>query len=138
MNPCFMDTALLQLLRRNVAQLVLNFWAAGYRNVIADSLANTHSEYVAFRDLLPADTRVYLVQLRASKAVRDQRRMTRAKPGAAAWHDHVDRVDPEDTSLRSASADYRLIVINTDDLTIDGTAAQVVRAIPEIYESADD
>jgi hypothetical protein len=47
-------------------------------------------------------------------------------------------VDPEDTSLRSASADYRLIVINTDDLTIDGTAAQVVRAIPEIYESADD
>ena len=57
MNPCFMDTALLQLLRRNVAQLVLNFWAAGYRNVIAGSIANTHSEYVAFRDLLPPDTR---------------------------------------------------------------------------------
>ncbi len=134
-NPCLMDTALLQLLRRNVAQLVLNFWAAGYRNVIAGSIANTHSEYVAFRDLLPPDTRVYLVQLRASRAVRDRRRMTRAKPSAAAWRDHVDRVDPEDTSLRSASADYRLIVINTDDLTIDETVAQVVRAIPEIYES---
>ena len=46
-NPCLMDTALLQLLRRNVAQLILNFWAAGYRNVIAGSIANTHSEYVA-------------------------------------------------------------------------------------------
>ncbi len=40
-NPCLMDTALLQLLRRNAAQLVLNFWAAGYRNVIAGSIANT-------------------------------------------------------------------------------------------------
>ena len=64
--------------------------------------------------------------------------MTRAKPSTAAWRDHVDRVDPEDASLRSASADYRLIVIDTDDLTIDETVAQVVRAIPEIYESADD
>lgn len=63
--------------------------------------------------------------------------MTRAKPSTTAWRDHVDRVDPEDTSLRSASADYRLIVIDTDDLTIDEAVARVVRAMPEIYESAD-
>lgn len=132
-----MDAALLQLLRRNVAQLASNFWAAGYGNVILASIANTHTEYVAFRDLLPRDIQVYLVQPRASNAVRDERRITRAKPSTAAWRDHVDQVDPEDGSLRSASADYRLIVIDTDALTIDETVACIVRAIPEIYNVED-
>ena len=34
-NPCLMDDQFIDLLRRNVAGLVENFWAAGYRNVIA-------------------------------------------------------------------------------------------------------
>jgi hypothetical protein len=74
----------LQLIRENVAQLASNLSAAGYNNVIAASIANTCSEYVAFRELLPLDIRVYLVQLRASKTTRDDRRIARAKPSTAA------------------------------------------------------
>jgi len=42
-------------------------------------------------------------------------------------------VDLEDTTLASAAADYRLIVIATDHLTIDETVARVIREVPEIY-----
>ena len=40
-NPCPMDDTFFDLLRRNMAGLVENFWAAGYVNVIAGSFAAT-------------------------------------------------------------------------------------------------
>src|SRR5690349_12625135 len=52
-NPCPMDDIFFDLLRRNVAGLVENFWAAGYVNVIAGSFLRRYSDYVSFRQLLP-------------------------------------------------------------------------------------
>ncbi len=52
-----MDDAFFGLLRRNVAVLVENFWAAGYDNVIAGSFLRCYSDYVAFRRLLPGPWR---------------------------------------------------------------------------------
>ena len=51
-NPCPMDDTFFDLLRRNVAGLVENFWAAGYVNVIAGSFLRRYSDYVSFRQLL--------------------------------------------------------------------------------------
>ena len=47
-NPCPMDDPFFDLLRRNVAGLVENFWAAGYVNVIAGSFLRRYSDYVSF------------------------------------------------------------------------------------------
>ncbi len=62
-NPCPMDDTFFDLLRRNVAGLVENFWAAGYVNVIAGSFLRRYSDYVSFRLLLPRPSAVFLVDL---------------------------------------------------------------------------
>ena len=64
-NPCLMDDTFFGLLRRNVAGLVENFWAAGYVNVIAGSFLRCYSDYVSFRQLLPRPSAVFLVDLLA-------------------------------------------------------------------------
>ena len=61
-NPCPMDDAFFGLLRRNVAGLVENFWAAGYVNVIAGSFLRRYSDYVSFRRLVRPSA-VFLVDL---------------------------------------------------------------------------
>lgn len=66
-NPCLMDDTFFGLLRRNVACLVENFWAAGYVNVIAGRFLRCHADYVSFRQLLPRPTAVVVADLLVDK-----------------------------------------------------------------------
>jgi hypothetical protein len=131
-NPCPMDDTFFDLLRRNVAGLVENFWAAGYVNVIAGSFLRRYSDYVSFRQLLRPSA-VFLIDLLVDKEVRDHRRITRAKRTTQEWRDMVDQI-PEDRTIRRATdADYRYIGIDTTDLDVGGTVQRIKGAIPEVY-----
>jgi hypothetical protein len=131
-NPCPMDDEFFGLLRRNVAGLVENFWAAGYVNVIAGSFLRRYSDYVAFRRLL-LPSAVYLVDLLVDQKVREHRRISRAKQTTQEWRDMVDQI-PEDRTIRQAAdADYQYIGIDTTDLDVAGTVQRIRGAIPEIY-----
>jgi hypothetical protein len=132
-NPCPMDDSFFDLLHRNVAGLVENFWAAGYVNVIAGSFLRRYSDYVSFRPLLSRPPAVFLVDLLVDKEVRDHRRTTRAKQTTQEWRDLVDQI-PEDLTIRQAAdADYRYIGIDTTDLDVTRTVQRIKDAIPEIY-----
>jgi len=136
-NPCPMDDMFFGLLRRNVAGLVENFWAAGYVNVIVGSFLRCYSDYVSFRQLLPRPSPVFLVDLLVDRQVRDHRRITRAKQTTQEWRDMVDQI-PEDRTIRQAAdADYRYIGIDTSDLDVAGTVQRIKGAIPEVYAGSD-
>ncbi|MBO0868259.1 MAG: zeta toxin family protein [Micromonosporaceae bacterium] len=128
-----MDDAFFDLLRRNVAALVENFWRAGYRNVVAGSFLRDYRDYAAFRRLLTQPSAVFLVELLVAKRVRDHRRLTRAKQTTQEWRDRVDQI-PEDLTIRQASnADYRYLGVDTTQLDIAETVRRITEAIPEIY-----
>jgi energy-coupling factor transporter ATP-binding protein EcfA2 len=132
-NPCLMDDQFFDLLRRNVACLVENFWAAGYRNVIAGSFLRGYPDYLAFGRLLARPSTVFLVELLVSKGVRDHRRVTRGKGTTQEWRDMVDLI-PEDRTIRQAiDADYRYVGIDTTDLDVAETVDRIKTAIPDIY-----
>ncbi|MFC6018157.1 hypothetical protein ACFP2T_18350 [Plantactinospora solaniradicis] len=132
-NPCLMDDEFFDLLRRNVAGLVENFWTAGYANVIAGSFLRGYPDYLAFRELLSLPCAVFLVELVVDKDVRDGRRVTRAKPTTQEWRDMVDLI-PEDLTIRQAAdADYRYVGLDTTGLDVPETVRRIKDAIPEIY-----
>ncbi|MEV4629621.1 hypothetical protein AB0J90_25490 [Micromonospora sp. NPDC049523] len=132
-NPCPMDDRFFGLLRRNVAGLVENFWAAGYVNVVAGSFLRGYPDYLAFRRLLTRPCAVFLVELLVVKDVRDRRRTTRAKRTTQQWRDMVDLV-PEDLTFRQATdADYRYLGIDTTQLDVAETVQRIRAAIPEVY-----
>lgn len=131
-NPCPMDNAFFDLLRRNVAGLVENFWAAGSVNVIAGSFLRCYADYVSFRQLLRPSA-VFLVDLLVEKEVRNHRRITRVKQTTQEWRDMVDQI-PEDQTIRQADdADCRYIGIDTTALDVAGTVQQIKGAKPEVY-----
>jgi len=131
-NPWRMNDAYLRMLRKNVADLTRNFWSAGYRNVIAGSFLSNVDHYRAFRDVLNMPANVYVVQLCASKAARDVRRINRGKETSEEWRDMVDRVDPEDTTFVSADADFRYLRIDNEALTVAETVGVVLHWLPDI------
>lgn len=132
-NPCPMDDEFFDLLRRNVADLVENFWNAGYTNVIAGSFLRDYPDYLAFRQLLTQPRAVFLVDLVVDKDVRDGRRVTRAKQTTQEWRDMVDLI-PEDLTIRQANdADYRYVCLDTTRLGVVETVRRIKHAIPEIY-----
>lgn len=132
-KPCPMNDEFFGLLRRNVAGLVENFWAAGYVNVIAGSFLRSYADYLAFRKLLTRPSAVFLIELLVDKDVRDHRRITRAKRTTQQWRDMVDLI-PEDRSIRQATdADYRYVGVDTTALDVAETVQRIKDAIPEIY-----
>ena len=132
-NPCPMDDTFFDLLRRNVAGLVENFWAAGYVNVIAGSFLRRYSDYMSFRQLLPRPPAVFLVDLLVDREVRNRRRITRAKQTTQEWRDMVDQIPEDQTIRQAADADYRYIGIDTTDLDVARTVQRIKGAIPEVY-----
>jgi hypothetical protein len=134
-NPCPMNDASFELLRRNVAGLVENFWAAGYVNVVAGSFLRDYADYLAFRRLLTRPAAVFVAELLVDKDARDHRRVTRAKQTTQEWRDKVDLI-PEDRTLRQATdADYRYLGVDTTALDVAETVRRITAAIPEIYAS---
>jgi hypothetical protein len=132
-NPCPMDGEFFALLRRNVASLIENFWAAGYVNVIAGSFLRQHADYLAFRQLLTKPCTVFLVELLVDKRIRDHRRMTRAKQTTQEWRDMVDLI-AEDVTIRQAKdTDRQYIGIDSTRLSVTETVQLIKNAIPEIY-----
>lgn len=136
-NPWQMDDAFLRLLHANVAALTRNFWDAGYQNVIAGSFMSNYSDYLTFRARLARAANVYIIHLCATKQTRDVRRIAREKPTSSEWRDMVDRVDPEDSTLRLQDADYHYVRIDNDAMTVTETVLAVQRAIPEVYRITD-
>lgn len=132
-NPCPMDDTFFGLLRRNVAGLVENFWAAGYVNVIAGSFLRRYSDYVSFRRLLSQPSAVFLVDLLVDTEVRNRRRISRAKRTTREWRDMVDKTPGDLTIRQAADADYRYIGIDTTELGVAGTVQRIKGAIPEVY-----
>lgn len=135
-NPFNFNQTFLDLLWTNVAAVITNFWDAGYATVITGSLLNgdTHASLQQFRERLPDDVDLYVIHLRASKHVRDQRRISRAKPSTQEWRDRVDASYPSgDTSLRDNASDYRYIPIANDAQDLSDTMAVIMELIPEIY-----
>jgi hypothetical protein len=132
-HPCPMDDEFFDLLRRNVAGLVENFWDFGYVNVIAGSFLRDYQDYLAFRQLLTQPSVVFMVELLVDRKVRDHRRVTRAKQTSQEWRDTVDLI-PEDQTIRQAvDPGYRYIGVDTTNLTIDQTIQRITTAIPEVY-----
>ena len=131
-NPCPMDDRFFDLLRRNVAGLVANFWAAGYVNVIAGSFLRRYSDYVSFRQLLPRPSAVFLVDLLVDREVRNRRRITRAKQTTQQWRDMVDQIPEDQTIRQAADADYRYISVDTTNLDVASTVQRIKDAIPEV------
>lgn len=118
--------------------MITNYWTAGYSTVITGSLLNgdTHASFQKFRNRLPDDVCIHLVHLTASKQVRDQRRIDRAKPSSKQWRDRVDASYPtDDTSLRDNASDYRYIPVDSSTQSLADTIAVITQAIPEIYSS---
>lgn len=132
-NPWVYDDRFKRLLFRNVADLVRNFWGAGYVNVIAGSFVADAADYLAFRPLVARDAEVYVVQLHVAKDVRDRRRITRAKRTTQEWRDAVDLIDHLDPTLRLAVGDDRYHEVDTTHLSVAGTVERIKRALPEIY-----
>ena len=132
-NPCPMDDTFFDLLRRNVAGLVENFWAEGYVNVIAGSFLRRYSDYMSFRQLLPRPSAVFLVDLLVDREVRNRRRITRAKQTTQEWRDMVDQIPEDQTIRQAADADYGYIGIDTTDLDVARTVQRIKGAIPEVY-----
>jgi ABC-type cobalamin/Fe3+-siderophores transport system ATPase subunit len=132
-QPWVYDEAFRDLHRRNVAALVRNFWEAGYPTVVAGSFLAEHSEYVAFRPLLPVDADVTVVQLLARKDVRDARRASRAKATTQEWRDMVDQVDVQDETFRAADAEtgsgYRFVAVDTSDMSVLDTVRHIAAAV---------
>lgn len=139
-NPFIFNQAFLDLLWDNVTSVIANYWAAGYPTVITGSLldGDTHTGFRQFRMRLPDDIDVYVIHLTASKPVRDQRRIDRAKPSTKEWRDRVDASYPAgDTSLRDNANDYRYIPISNDAQQLTETLDMIMQTIPEIYSTSD-
>jgi hypothetical protein len=132
-NPCPMDDNFFELLRRNIAGLVENFWNAGYTNVVTGSFFRDYQDYMAFRQLLTQPATVFMVELLVDKQERDHRRVTRAKQTSQEWRDLVD-LTPEDLTIRQAvNPDYRYIGVDTSALNVAETIHRITAAIPEIF-----
>lgn len=132
-NPWQFDDAFKNLLWDNVAAIVRNFWRAGYATVIAGSFINDYADYVQFRPRLEGNVDVSVVQLCASKAVRDRRRIERLKPTSKESRADVDRWCPEDTTLRRAATEYRYVRIESGSSTVAETVDQIRRALPDVF-----
>lgn len=132
-NPWGMNDNFMELLQKNVLCLIKNFWEAGYSTVIAGSFIGSYEGYKNFRKFIPKGIDVYVVQLCASKSVRDERRIGRSKSTKKEWRDHVDINYPEDKSFQSVKDDYRYIRIENDGFTINQTVEMIKKAIPEIW-----
>lgn len=116
------------------AALLGNFWSAGYSTVITGSFLgeDTHRALDAFRRDLPTGIAIYLVHLKASKAVRDRRRIARDKPSSRQWRERVDASYVEDGSLDQALG-YTYIPIVNDSLSVDETVERIRRSVPEVF-----
>ncbi|KZM74977.1 hypothetical protein [Nocardia terpenica] len=132
-TPWTMDDAFREMFHRNVAAVVTNFWAAGYPNVVAGSFVSGYDDFLAFRRLLSEAVTFGVVQLLASKPTRDRRRIARMKPSSAEWRDHVDRVDPEDVTLRRHGDEYRFLAVMTDGQPLSETLGTITAAFPEVF-----
>lgn len=132
-NPCAYDDAFWHLLRANVAVLARNYWAAGYRNVIAGSFFGSRDDYLRFRDLVPEADEVYVLQLLVRPEERRRRRLTRAKRTTQEWRDRVDRVDVVDTTLAADQDGYRYLAVDGTGRTPEETVDTIVRALPGFF-----
>lgn len=135
-NPFEFDESFVRLLWDNVRGLIRNFWAAGYSTVITGSCLaeDTYASYRAFRAGLPDDIDAYVVQLHASKPVRDRRRIERAKPSTKQWRDQVDAFYRGDNTLLDSADDYRFVRIENDRQSVLETITVVRQAIPEVFD----
>jgi hypothetical protein len=95
----------------------------------AIGLAGSHvigyDDYSRFRQRLEGESSVFIVQLCASKGVRDRRRAARSKPSNRTARDWVDQHYPEDQELRHHLDEYQYVRIDTSRLSVAKTVALI-------------
>ncbi len=128
-EPWVYDETLLDLGARNGAALAGNFMRAGYPQVIfSGGVGNQHAlDLICV--LASAADHVYYFWLHADKAIRDRRRLARARDAAdrPEYLDAVDAVmaDPGPLSVRAGS--YHRI--DTGGATADAVAAAILTVL---------
>jgi hypothetical protein len=132
-HPWVMDAEFLDLLWNNVIDVIHNFWRAGYENVLAGSHLVGYEDYSRFRQRLEGEVNIFIVQLCASKGVRDRRRIGRSKPSNRAARDWVDKHYPEDQELQDHLDEYQYVRIDSSGLSVAQTVSLITRAFPGIY-----
>ena len=91
-QPWQFGPALHALSMRNAAALAHNFYAAGFDPTLLSGGVVDQASLDLLQDLLPAGTQVDYLFLHADKAVRDARRLSRARDDAD-LREHLDTVD---------------------------------------------
>ncbi len=134
-NPFEFNDAFKALAIKNSVALIHNFFDAGFETVVAGSFINDRHGYDAFRALLKGTPKIYILMLGASKAVRDERRISRAKPTTKEWRDELDKKYPPDTTLRDleSSGDYKYVEIDNSGLNTLETFDRIRAAVPEVF-----
>ena len=106
--PWHFDDRLVVLGVENGASLIANFWRAGYGAVLFSGGVGTQRALDLLEARIPAAHRTVYVWLHADKAVRDERRLRRARD-AADRREHLDQVDammPDPGRLRVQDGAY--------------------------------
>ena len=110
-EPWAYGEELISLCVENAADLVDNFFRAGYYQVVLSGGIHSQRELDALMTFVHTDCRVIYIWLDVDKAVRDKRRIARARDDADSPEhlDFVDSVvtDPGELSI-SSGAYYRL------------------------------
>lgn len=135
-NPWVFDDAFLQLLWKNVLDVTQNFWTFGYHTVITGSFFDGYPQYLDFRKRLPPDVEITLIQLCASKAVRDQRRAARQKAYNKQMSDWVDEHYPEDQEFQQHAGELDYLRLETSQLSVEATLALILEHLRLSTEDA--
>lgn len=128
-NPWNYDKKFLNLLWENTIDLMNNFWNYDYNNVITGSFLGCYHEYKEFRLSVPKEVNITIIQLCASKIVRDKRRKKRLKIYDKKESDWIDENYPEDLEFIKHIDEYKYIRIDNDYLTIDKTIEKILNVL---------
>ncbi len=132
-NPFEYNLDFQKLAIQNSVSLIENFFTAGYRTVVAASFIGDIKQYDRFRKAFKKKTNIYIVMLVAPKSTRDQRRLKRKKPTTKYWRNRLDKLFPQDTSLKDAKRDYKYIEIDNGRLSINETVKAIKKALPGVF-----
>ena len=138
-NPWVFDDAFVRLLFDNVLDVVHNFFEHDYEKVVAGSFINTREDFDNFRKELKYDPEIYILILRASKEVRDKRRLARKnKPTDQEMMDWVDENYSFEKTLQTLidtphEGVYQLIEVDNSNVTNEQAIEEVKKKIPDFF-----
>lgn len=127
-NPFEVNEALEDLGLKNALAMISNFHGAGYDLVVLAGLIRNQRVLDELVSQLPPSVQFTFIWLRASKQVRDQRRLRRSRDDAdkVEWVDFVDRITPDVPSFK---------LFRGHQMSIDTTDKTIIEVVKEIGAS---